>query len=153
MSPIRKPRAPPGFYCATDTLSLQLPRLCAAVFRYVVSPCSLFVGHYYDILIKKVLPYSAVLFFASFPPQKRSYSNSKWFVPMLGVLSRRIPRQVNKTLSEISQLDPCELFALHSRGRLRCTTTYYCTVSLRKKGTCAIVCPTTPSRVRVARFG
>ena len=51
-------------------------------------------------------------FFISFPLQKRSHSNSKWFVAMLGVLSRRIPRQVNKALWEISQLDPCELFAL-----------------------------------------
>ena len=48
LSPIRKPRAPPGLCIPTETLGLQLPRLCAVVaFRYIVFPCPLFVGHYY----------------------------------------------------------------------------------------------------------
>ena len=85
LSPIRKPLAPSGLCFVSDTLGLQLPRLCGSSCSIHCLPaCSLFVGHYYDNRTKKVLPYIYIYIYTSkyilvlylslplFPLQKRS---------------------------------------------------------------------------------
>ena len=125
-------------------------------FRYIVSPCSLFVGHYYDNRTKKVLPLSIVLYFSlplfhpkSVPSLIPSGLRSCW-----ESCPEEYPARLIKPCGKFRSWNPVScLHSTDSSGRLRCTTPYYCTVSLRNRGTCAIVCPTTPSRVRVARLG